>query len=56
MAAPQVAPTAPMKKGGKVKGQSPIQTKAKGGAKVVKMAKGGSTRGDGCCIRGKTRA
>ena len=58
MAAPQVAPTAPMKKGGKVKGQSPIQTKAKGGAKVVKMAKGGltSSRGDGCCIRGKTRA
>ena len=56
MAAPEVAPTAPMKKGGKVKGQSPIQTKAKGGAKVVKMAKGGSTRGDGCCIRGKTKA
>ena len=56
MAAPEVAPTMPMKKGGKVKGQSPIQTKAKGGAKVVKMAKGGMTRGDGCCIRGKTRA
>lgn len=56
MAAPQVAPTAPMKKGGKVKGQSPIQRQAKGGAKIVKMAKGGMTRGDGCCIRGKTRA
>lgn len=58
MAAPQVAPTMPMKKGGKVKGQSPIQTKAKGGAKIVKMAKGGltSSRGDGCAIRGKTRA
>ena len=56
MAAPQVAPTMPMKKGGKVKGQSPIQTKAKGGAKIVKMAKGGMTRGDGCAIRGKTRA
>ena len=55
-AAPQVAPTMPMKKGGKVKGQSPIQTKAKGGAKIVKMAKGGMTRGDGCAIRGKTRA
>ena len=57
-AAPQVAPTMPMKKGGKVKGQSPIQTKAKGGAKIVKMAKGGltSSRGDGCAIRGKTRA
>ena len=55
-AAPQVAPTAPMKRGGKVKGQSPIQRQAKGGAKVVKMAKGGMTRGDGCCIRGKTRA
>jgi hypothetical protein len=54
--APQVAPTAPMKKGGKVKGQSPIQRQAKGGAKIVKMAKGGMTRGDGCCIRGKTRA
>jgi hypothetical protein len=55
-AAPQVTPTMPMKKGGKVKGQSPIQTKAKGGAKIVKMAKGGMTRGDGCAIRGKTRA
>ena len=57
-AAPQVTPTMPMKKGGKVKGQSPIQTKAKGGAKIVKMAKGGltSSRGDGCAIRGKTRA
>ena len=57
-AAPQVAPPMPMKKGGKVKGQSPIQTKAKGGAKIVKMAKGGltSSRGDGCAIRGKTRA
>ena len=56
MAAPQVAPTMPMKKGGKVQGQSPIQRQAKGGAKIVKMAKGGMTRGDGCCIRGKTRA
>ena len=57
MAAPQVAPTAPMKKGGMAKGQSPIQTKAKGSAKVVKMAKGGSTSSrDGCAIRGKTRA
>jgi len=54
---PEVAPTMPMKKGGKVKGQSPIQTKAKGSAKVVKMAKGGSTSSrDGCAIRGKTRA
>jgi hypothetical protein len=66
MAAPQVAPTAPMKKGGMAKcatggmtkGESPIQRQAKGGAKVIKMAKGGSTssRGDGCAIRGKTRA
>jgi len=57
-AAPQVAPTMPMKKGGttSAKGQSPIQRQAKGGAKIVKMAKGGMTRGDGCCIRGKTRA
>jgi hypothetical protein len=58
MAAPEVAPTMPMKKGGttSAKGQSPIQRQAKGGAKIVKMAKGGMTRGDGCCIRGKTRA
>jgi len=57
MAAPEVAPTMPMKKGGMTKGQSPIQTKAKGGAKVVKMAKGGLTSSrDGCAIRGKTRA
>ena len=68
MAAPEVAPTMPMKKGGMAKcatggmtaakGESPIQRQAKGGAKVIKMAKGGSTssRGDGCAIRGKTRA
>jgi hypothetical protein len=44
--------------GGMTKGESPIQRQAKGGAKVIKMAKGGSTssRGDGCAIRGKTRA
>ena len=63
---PEVAPTMPMKKGGMAKcatggmtkGESPIQRQAKGGAKVIKMAKGGSTssRGDGCAIRGKTRA
>jgi len=30
------------------------QAMRKGGA-VKKMAKGGMTRGDGCCVRGKTK-
>lgn len=36
-----------MKKGG--------STKMAYGGKVKKMAKGGMVRGDGCCVRGKTK-
>jgi hypothetical protein len=44
------APTMPMKKGGKTmarmpsKGEHPVQKKAKRGAEIVKMAKGGSVK------------
>lgn len=41
------------KEGGIMKGESPVQKKAKDTAKVVKMAKGGSV--DGCAIKGKTK-
>ena len=32
----------------------PVMPMKKGGA-VKKMAKGGMTRGDGCCMKGKTK-
>jgi hypothetical protein len=47
-AAPAPAPTVPMKKGGMArmasKGEHPVQKKAKRGAEIVKMAKGGSVK------------
>lgn len=42
------SPGANMKRGGKVK-------KCSGGTTQVKMASGGSTRGNGCATRGKTK-
>ena len=49
----------PMKKGGRtaVKGEHSVQTKDKRGAKIIKMAAGGSTssRGDGIAQRGKPK-
>ena len=51
MGAPMGAPTgAPMKKGGVARGESSIQKKATGTAKIVKMARGG-----GIEVRGKTK-
>ena len=47
-------------KGSDMKGESKIQTKARKGADMVKMAKGGKAykKGgavDGCAVRGKTK-
>lgn len=39
----------------KSKGEHSVQTKAKRGAEVVKMAKGGYAKGGGIEIKGKTR-
>ncbi len=51
MGAPTGAPTgAPMKKGGVARGESSIQKKATGTAKIIKMARGG-----GIEIKGKTK-
>jgi len=51
MGAPMGAPTgAPMKKGGVARGESSIQKKATGTAKIIKMARGG-----GIEIKGKTK-
>lgn len=52
------APTMGMKKGGRtpVKGDHPVQKKAKVGAEMVKMASGGYVKSaDGIAQRGKTR-
>jgi len=40
-----------------VKGEHPVQKKAKTGAEMIKMAKGGSAsaRADGCAVKGKTK-